>query len=113
MKKTHDAWDPRGPGKQDVYNGLVVRLKQDMTPIPLRTPHMGSHHHRKQFLVSDGLVCTQAPLNHSLLKYAPKLKEPAVSDVTSRSVGADIPGNNQKLTPCHEVRKSCHHCTSS
>ena len=55
----------------------------------------------------------QAPLNHSVLKYVPKPKEPAASEVTSMSVGADIPGNNQKLTPCQETKNSCHHCTSS
>ena len=28
-------------------------------------------------------------------------------------MGADIPENNQRLTPCHDVRKSCHHFRSS
>lgn len=39
-------------------------------------------------------------------KKAPKLREPAASEETYRSVTGNNPGNSQKPTPCHLVKKT-------
>ena len=78
-EKMHNAWDLRCPGKQYVYYSLIIWTKKNVSPRPLRAPYMRSHHHRKQFLVSHGLV--------SLWPY-PGTTEPFIIVICPKAQGA-------------------------
>lgn len=51
----HDGRGPRSPGVQHVDHGLIVRTEQNMLSAQLRTLYMSCYHHRKKFLIGNGL----------------------------------------------------------
>ena len=118
-EKMHNAWDLWRPGKQDMYNSLVIWPKKSTLPRLVRAPYlyMRSHHQWKTIPCKQWAgLRVEAPRHLWTIHYYHTPQSPmSLLHLTSlpHLWERTIPGNNQRLTPCHDVRKSCHHCRSN
>lgn len=79
----------------DVDHGFIIRAKQNMLTKPLRAPNVRCYDHRKQLLISNGLLgLTRRPSSAEplSLEVSTETQGAAASEVTSKSGAADMPG---------------------
>lgn len=93
-------------------HSLIVRVKHNMFPEPLRTPCERCHHNREEIFICNRLLSlTRKPSTTALLSRprSPRSRQHRRRPLNLWESTFRI---RSKLTPCQMVSNSCHQCKS-